>query len=38
VDLFTFFGRPIIMGNWFSATMKSKGLMVGMSKGIMNQS
>jgi NADH dehydrogenase FAD-containing subunit len=38
IDFFTFFGRPIIIGNWFSAMMKSKGLFIGMSKGIMNQS
>jgi apoptosis-inducing factor 2 len=38
VDFFTFFGRPIVIGNWLSAMLKSKGLMVGMAKGIMNQS
>jgi NADH dehydrogenase FAD-containing subunit len=38
VDLFTFFGRPVILGNWISATLKSKTLLVGVAKGLVNQS
>jgi NADH dehydrogenase FAD-containing subunit len=37
LDFFTIFGKPIMMGDWFSAKMKSQGLMVGMAKGMVNQ-
>lgn len=37
VDLFRFFGRPIIFGDWLSAKLKSNGLLIGMAKGMMNQ-
>jgi len=37
MDFFTFFGWPIILGNWFTALVKSKTLLVGRVKGQMNQ-
>ncbi|PVG00793.1 FAD/NAD(P)-binding domain-containing protein [Serendipita vermifera] len=36
-DFFTVFGRPIIFGDWFSSVLKSKGLLIGMARGILNQ-
>jgi len=37
VDFFTFFGRPVMMGDWASSKLKSQTLFVGVAKGLMNQ-
>jgi hypothetical protein len=36
LDFFTFFGWPIILGNWISTKLKSGNLLVGMARKGLN--
>jgi len=37
LDFFTFFGWPLIFGDWFTALVKSKSLFVNVAKAMLNQ-